>query len=53
MVVVGGSVDDYDELVPQKEFWASSRARWMTPLQGTDCFEQHMGGRPEAIDSSK
>lgn len=52
MVVVGGSLDDYDELVPQKEFWVGSRAPWMTPVEGTRCFEQHMGGRPAANKSS-
>ena len=52
MVVVGGSLDDYDELVPQKEFWVGIRAPWMTPVEGTECFEQHMGGRPAANKSS-
>lgn len=43
VVIVGGSLDDYDEFVPQREGWTSGRVGWMKALEGTECFAEALG----------
>lgn len=39
IVIIGGTLDDYEQFQPQRESWTIGRTGWMKPIEGTECFE--------------